>query len=517
MPISDIVNVVITKRTTGVSRIGFGTPMIMSVEASIDAVFADTAKTYSSIVELGSTGDDYDIDGVTFLKAQALFAQNPKPSQIVIGKRANTPLMTVDITPNAVASILYRASVSGANSAALTGTTDFDFTSDATPTVAEITAGLTAAIDQTDWLATTAYVVGDYVANSGRVYICIVAGTSAGSGGPSGTGSAIVDATVTWAHKGPEQDVNATDGTTKVTVEKADAPGGTGTVGKPFRMIVNDRALLEQQNVTADPSGSISGDFTNIRTASDGNDDFYVVMIDSAGKAEIEALAVTVETTGTPGKLFLASSVDEDVTTSATTDVASVLQSNLYVRTSLLWHEDPFDGPEAAWAGACLPFDPGSITWNLFTLTGVVVSTLTTSEQGLIAGKDANYYIAIAGKNITQNGITAGGDFIDTTRGIDFVAARMTEAIFARLADSLKVPFTDAGVATIEAEVRGVLALSVSQGIFTDDPAPAVQVPRANAVSTADRANRLLPDINWQAQLAGAVHTVDPVSGTVTV
>lgn len=48
------------------------------------------------------------------------------------------------------------------------------------------------------WAITTAYVIGDRVSNSGNVYICVVAGTSAGAGGPSGEGSGIVDGTVTW-------------------------------------------------------------------------------------------------------------------------------------------------------------------------------------------------------------------------------------------------------------------------------------------------------------------------------
>lgn len=49
------------------------------------------------------------------------------------------------------------------------------------------------------WQASTAYAVGDYVTNdSGKLYICTGAGTSAGSGGPTGTGTGITDNTATW-------------------------------------------------------------------------------------------------------------------------------------------------------------------------------------------------------------------------------------------------------------------------------------------------------------------------------
>ena len=63
-------------------------------------------------------------------------------------------------------------------------------------------------IDQSDnvvcvnapaWQASTAYVAGDFVTNdTDKVYICTTGGTSAGSGGPTGTGSGISDNTVVW-------------------------------------------------------------------------------------------------------------------------------------------------------------------------------------------------------------------------------------------------------------------------------------------------------------------------------
>jgi hypothetical protein len=48
------------------------------------------------------------------------------------------------------------------------------------------------------WAATTAYGVGSYVTNGNVLYRCITAGTSAGSGGPTGNGTDITDGTVHW-------------------------------------------------------------------------------------------------------------------------------------------------------------------------------------------------------------------------------------------------------------------------------------------------------------------------------
>lgn len=48
------------------------------------------------------------------------------------------------------------------------------------------------------WTITTAYVVGDVRKNSGNVYVCITAGTSAGAGGPTTEAEDITDGTVHW-------------------------------------------------------------------------------------------------------------------------------------------------------------------------------------------------------------------------------------------------------------------------------------------------------------------------------
>tara|TARA_B100001250_G_scaffold158450_1_gene136077 strand:+ start:2532 stop:5393 length:2862 start_codon:yes stop_codon:yes gene_type:complete len=63
-------------------------------------------------------------------------------------------------------------------------------------------AGFTLSPDSAKdavWQASTAYAVGDVVSNDGdKVYTCDTAGTSAGSGGPTGTGADITDGSARW-------------------------------------------------------------------------------------------------------------------------------------------------------------------------------------------------------------------------------------------------------------------------------------------------------------------------------
>lgn len=50
------------------------------------------------------------------------------------------------------------------------------------------------------WTASTAVAVGSYATNSSNLYVCITAGTTAASGGPTTTAASITDNTVTWKY-----------------------------------------------------------------------------------------------------------------------------------------------------------------------------------------------------------------------------------------------------------------------------------------------------------------------------
>ncbi len=146
MSLQDIVNVTISKQSASVSRVGFGTPLIMSAEAEEDARFSDTAKVYTSLDGMGSTGDDFDTAGVTYLMAQRIFSQNPKIDRIVVGKRATAGIMKVNMIPIVKLNTDYVVTVGGRGVAG-TDVETFTFDSGGSPTVASIIAGVEALIN----------------------------------------------------------------------------------------------------------------------------------------------------------------------------------------------------------------------------------------------------------------------------------------------------------------------------------------------------------------------------------
>lgn len=444
MPLSDVVRVAISRETTAPSRTGFG----LSLISSFHTVFTERARIYSSVDSMVSDG--FAATDPAVRMATKIFGQNPRPTSAIVGREENTQKQKIKLTPvatNLKASYDYIVYINGLEA---------KFTTDPTPTVADITAGLKAAIDLLS------------------------------------------------------QPVTTTDNTTDLDIE-------ANVAGVAFRLEVLERQILNQKNTTPDGSpNGIVADLIAMRDSSNGgNDDWYTVHYCHNSEDVVKAGAAYIETLV---RGAITSSADDEILDPAvTTDLASDLQAAGYVRTMLMYH--PLAGieyPGAAWAGKCLPDDPGSITWNLKTLAGITYTELSDTEKATLKAKDCNYYTRIAGINVTQTGITPGHEWFDVIRGLDWTQVRMQENIFGRLAASKKVPFTDRGIGVVENEVKGVLKEGVTREIFTDDPAPTTEVPLAKNVSTANKAARILPDVKFRATLAGAIHEAE-VEGTVSV
>ena len=60
-----------------------------------------------------------------------------------------------------------------------------------------------------------------------------------------------------------------------------------------------------------------------------------------------------------------------------------------------------------------LPYDPGSATWALKTVTGITADSLTATERGFLDGDRMNYYTTVAGVDVTRKGVMASGEYLD--------------------------------------------------------------------------------------------------------
>ncbi len=201
------------------------------------------------------------------------------------------------------------------------------------------------------------------------------------------------------------------------------------------------------------------------------------------------------------------------------TDVMTALKDSSYARTHAVYHR-AVGGVEwlaAGWMGGYLTTTPGKATAAFKEVHGVKVDSLLQAQENSILAKNGSHYTNTGGLNITFEGKSGSGAFIDTTRFIDFIYARMRERVLSVLANNPKIPFTDSGVDTMRSAILAVIQLGITNGGFAATPEPTVTAPLVKDVSLSNRANRILPDINWTATLAGAIHRLNPVTGRVSV
>lgn len=285
-----------------------------------------------------------------------------------------------------------------------------------------------------------------------------------------------------------------------------------------FSLQVSPEIIDIQDGLVIQPLVPVNPVATDLDLINNANNTWYALISTSRDVPTVKAIAAWVETRI---KLFGTASSDPVIINtqagSDTTSIAAFLNQNGYVRTFVMYHQDAqFDFPEAAWFGAVLPLEPGSETWKFKTLNGISYSNLTTTQSMNAQNKKANTYEFVAGVGITANGTVAQGEFIDIVRGIDWLTARIQEFVFSVLVNNPKVPYTDAGIALIQAQVMRALSLGISNDFISNDPAPTVTVPKAADVPSVDKANRILRNVRFQATLAGAIHAV-VIRGTVSV
>lgn len=243
------------------------------------------------------------------------------------------------------------------------------------------------------------------------------------------------------------------------------------------------------------------------------DEDWYGVTIQSRSHSDIVAVAGWVEART---KLFIAATADSDVTDPLDTDdIASTLLAASYSRTGLIYLATAgTEWPDTAWAGSLLGYDPGSITWAFKRIAGSTGQTFTASQIDALEAKRATRLETIQGLTRAIGGFTSdNGAYIDLIHGLDWLRQRLAEDIFAQLVNNLKIPYTNAGIAIIEAAVRARLQDAVQRNVLADDdgnggPGWVVTVPDISETDPNDRANRLLRDVKFTARLAGAIHKV---------
>jgi hypothetical protein len=558
----DVFTTTITRATRVTSRRSFGAAMIVAYLTWM----VDRVRIYSEPEEM--LDDGCPDDAPEYLAAVAFCAQENRPRQFKIGRRAGAPTQTFRLTP--------ATPTEGEEYSLTFGGVTFAVEADATPTVAEITAALTLAINadadaiiasggassaspqtittfngvqggtlspprnvvltfssHADWDSTTAVVTG--VNSAGRTVTENFAIPN--GGGAAVTGSTIfasITSILIPAQSGiggtftagvgalfanADLDITATDGTTHVDIACDDVGAWFALTDVTSNLAIEDR--------TAQPGTTLATDLAAIREAD--ADWSGLVVADAQSAAQIAAVATWAETQ--PGLLYVAHSLDTAITQDVDTDIATTLLDASRLRTKVFYNRSSHGtAPDAAFFGAFFAFDPGSASAEYKTLSGVVADDLSTTVITRLVGsktapadsKRCMVYVEIGargtnrGNPVTFGGLTAGGEWMDRVRGLDWVESELAAVSTDLQLANPKVPFTDEGIDIFDGAVRGVLQRAARppynlliESTISTQPTPLADVP------DAERAARYYDGVRFSAETQGAIRA-GRFRGTVT-
>lgn len=446
MPLSDVVNVKISRETTAVSQAGFGILNIvgpnLNSENRIEYFSTDDLTGLGAKLYGGSSAPEY-------IAALAAASANPKPSSVAVSQAISDKLL--DFATGTWTAGDIKITVNGTEYTVL-------FNTNKTTSIDDIATAIQAHAD-----ISTAVALDDVI-----------------------TVTPVEGALLA------------------ITVDLSEV---TGTLE-----YAPSTSVTEAYNTALDA----------IKAA---DNDWYGLILTSRVQADVELVAVWAEANE---KQFVTASADTDIVdttaTADTTSIAAVVKAAAYARTYVLY--DPNAATkfgDAGWLAGMLARIPGSYTGMFKKAYGTSAAKLLPSQSKNALDKNANVYELIGGVNILRESKCGEGEYFDIIHFADWVKARVTEAVFALLARSAKIPYTPEGLISVRGEIDQVLQQGVDNGGFSQEDYDenkdqiggySITIPAFESISSVDKSARILNNVKFKGYLAGAIHAVT-INGTV--
>ena len=269
----------------------------------------------------------------------------------------------------------------------------------------------------------------------------------------------------------------------------------------------------------------------------DTNDTWYAMGITAGLRTDetnLELLSTEIESLRKV--LIICSNNADSYSLASTTDLLYLLKNkdtSGYKRTMIVYHDDATLYPDWSIMGKFLPIDVGSSVMAYQILAGasagadfIDAANITSVGRDNLFAKNGNTTVTVAGQTWYYAGTMVGGknidregEYFDIIRGIDYMQARVEEGLLSLLLErsnaGKKVPFTNDGINMVRTRLSDRLNDMVDAGILVDGTI-VITVPTRSEVSSDDRDDRILPDLDFNAELAGAIQKV-VVRGKVRV
>lgn len=276
--------------------------------------------------------------------------------------------------------------------------------------------------------------------------------------------------------------------------------------------------------------GRVDGDDDNFNIALTAialeNPNFYGVICASRTQADQEDVVDWVQANRRAAIFATAGNLSEttiDILDEAEgtddSSLAAYLKDNSINRAMCIYHKDALtDYVDAGLLAVAVVQRPGVYTLCHKTVLGSSVDSITPTQAMNVHSKYASTYEEIGERNIIFDSKVGTGTYFDLIIWLDWLETQIKKNEYGLLVSTLKLSYTDGGIAQIESILDKTLKLEQAVGAITpfsqDDNKIQIggyniTVPKLKDIPQVDISNRVLKNVKFKAWYNNSIHTME--------
>lgn len=214
--------------------------------------------------------------------------------------------------------------------------------------------------------------------------------------------------------------------------------------------------------------------------------------------------------------------------TADTTNIGFYAHNKGYIKTSVMYHNNPQVYPDVSYAALALSvnyaLENSTLTMKFKQLTGIETVLLTETQLSSLKARRINTYVSMGNSSsVVREGVqSADSWFTDSHVNLSNYKEELQVEVFNVFMRNKKVKYTSAGQDLLVSAAAKINNRYIRNGTFADReeettdnetgyttlPACTITPAPIYSVTTSERANRVAPPIAIVAYEAGAFHSV---------
>lgn len=214
--------------------------------------------------------------------------------------------------------------------------------------------------------------------------------------------------------------------------------------------------------------------------------------------------------------------------TADTTNIGFYAHNKGYIKTSVMYHNNPQVYPDVSYAALALSvnyaLENSTLTMKFKQLTGIETVPLTETQLSSLKARRINTYVSIGNSSsVVREGVqSADSWFTDSHVNLSNYKEELQVEVFNVFMRNKKVKYTSAGQDLLVSAAAKINNRYIRNGTFADReeettdnetgyttlPACTITPAPIYSATTSERANRVAPPIAIVAYEAGAFHSV---------